>query len=185
MPERPRVDHPVDRPELYGLRGLEVTGTNGRSLDRFYRRPSSHIDGSLVRSVIRSISSFERNPRSVLDEGGACFAALPPGRWSWPKPEIEPRLHESTTTVAGPQPAGDGIVGGYTRGVTPVPIPNTAVKPAGPMILRQRESRSPPALNTKAPDPSPDRGLSLFPVVVLTQVIEMSALKPRHSLARL
>src|SRR5207248_1148020 len=31
-----------------------------------------------------------------------------------------------------------------------VPIPNTAVKPAEPMILLPRESRSPPALN-KAP----------------------------------
>jgi hypothetical protein len=47
---------------------------------------------------------------------------------------------------AGRTTAGRAFVGGYTRGVTPVPIPNTAVKPAGPMILRQRESRSPPAL---------------------------------------
>jgi hypothetical protein len=28
--ERPRVDHPVDRPELYGARALQVTGTNGQ-----------------------------------------------------------------------------------------------------------------------------------------------------------
>ena len=58
--ERPRVDHPVDRPELYGLRGLEVTGTNGRSLDRFYRRPSNlTVRRPLDRSVIRSISRIE------------------------------------------------------------------------------------------------------------------------------
>jgi hypothetical protein len=44
-PERPRVDHPVDRPELYGLKGLEVTGTNGRSLDRFYRYSSAGVNG--------------------------------------------------------------------------------------------------------------------------------------------
>src|SRR5947207_1131953 len=43
------------------------------------------------------------------------------------------------------------LAGGYTRGATPVPIPNTAVKPAGPMILLQRESRSPPALNKRTP----------------------------------
>ena len=43
------------------------------------------------------------------------------------------------------------MAGGYIRGATPVPIPNTAVKPAEPMILLQRESRSPPALNPKAP----------------------------------
>src|SRR5438046_5803951 len=41
----------------------------------------------------------------------------------------------------------DGVfVGGFTGRVTPVPIPNTVVKPAGPMILLQRESRSLPAL---------------------------------------
>src|SRR3954463_13712453 len=38
-----------------------------------------------------------------------------------------------------------GFVGGYIRRVTPVPIPNTVVKPAEPMILRQRESRLLPA----------------------------------------
>ena len=42
-----------------------------------------------------------------------------------------------------------GFVGGYIRRVTPVPIPNTVVKPAEPMILLQRESRSLPALNTE------------------------------------
>ena len=36
-PVRPRVDHPVDRPELYKLKGFEVTGTNGRMFDHFYR----------------------------------------------------------------------------------------------------------------------------------------------------
>ena len=44
--------------------------------------------------------------------------------------------------------SGSGsLVGGYTRRVIPVPIPNTVVKPAGPMILHQRESRSLPAFN--------------------------------------
>src|SRR4051794_16432017 len=46
-----------------------------------------------------------------------------------------------------PSPAGRAFVGGFIRRVTPVPIPNTVVKPAEPMILLQRESRSLPALN--------------------------------------
>src|SRR5436190_9450569 len=45
------------------------------------------------------------------------------------------------------------FVGGYTRRVTPVPIPNTVVKPAKPMILLQRESRSLPALNKQPRSP--------------------------------
>ena len=44
--ERPRVDHPVDRPELYGPRGLEVTGTNGRQLGHFYRPSLPPKEGS-------------------------------------------------------------------------------------------------------------------------------------------
>ena len=51
--------------------------------------------------------------------------------------EIQSRCTETCTGT---------FVGGYTRRVTPVPIPNTVVKPAGPMILLQRESRSLPAL---------------------------------------
>ena len=50
VPERPRVDHPVDRPELYGVRALQVTGTNGRLLDRFYRSPSTDDIDSKGRS---------------------------------------------------------------------------------------------------------------------------------------
>src|SRR5688500_11252769 len=46
---------------------------------------------------------------------------------------------------------GVAFVGAHARGVTPVPIPNTAVKPAGPMILRQRESRSVPAISLEPP----------------------------------
>ena len=50
-------------------------------------------------------------------------------------------------SLAGGNPAVEVFVGGYIRRVTPVPIPNTVVKPAEPMILLQRESRSLPALN--------------------------------------
>ena len=46
---------------------------------------------------------------------------------------------------AGPNRPGGAFAGGYIGGVTPVPIPNTAVKTAKPMILLQRESRLLPA----------------------------------------
>ena len=45
--------------------------------------------------------------------------------------------------------------GDHTRGATPVPIPNTAVKPAGPMIVQSRESRSSPGPYFKKPHGSP------------------------------
>ena len=45
---RPRVDHPVDRPELYGPRGLEVTGTNGRLFGPFYRSPSREAQNRVL-----------------------------------------------------------------------------------------------------------------------------------------
>src|SRR4051794_12594661 len=61
-----------------------------------------------------------------------------------------------------PSPAGRAFVGGYIRRVTPVPIPNTVVKPAEPMILRQRESRSLPALN-RTPVSLVEAGVLLFP----------------------
>src|SRR6185437_8816466 len=50
-----------------------------------------------------------------------------------------------------PSPASGAFAGGHTGGVTPVPIPNTAVKTAGPMILLPRESRSLPAFSTRTP----------------------------------
>ena len=46
-------------------------------------------------------------------------------------------------------PAGR-LPGDHTRGATPVPIPNTAVKPAGPMIVQSRESRSSPGSSTQS-----------------------------------
>src|SRR5215475_4779206 len=55
--------------------------------------------------------------------------------------------HDSQSNPGWLETAPEGFVGGYTRRVIPVPIPNTVVKPAGPMILLQRESRSLPALN--------------------------------------
>ena len=52
MGERPRVDHPVDRPELYEPKRSQVTGTNGRSLDRFYRYSLSKHEQSMSAAQI-------------------------------------------------------------------------------------------------------------------------------------
>ena len=51
-----------------------------------------------------------------------------------------------------PRP-GLGWPGGHGEGTTPDPIPNSAVKPSAPMVLRlkTRESRSPPG----QPNPKP------------------------------
>ena len=54
-------------------------------------------------------------------------------------------LYSRTKRFARPETAGRAFVGGYTVGETPVPIPNTIVKPDEPMILLPRESRSLPA----------------------------------------
>ncbi len=51
-PERPRVDHSVDRPELYGAKALQVTGTNGRLLDRFYRSSFDRLSVVGSQSVV-------------------------------------------------------------------------------------------------------------------------------------
>jgi hypothetical protein len=71
-------------------------------------------------------------------------------------------LHHHLKQPPDRRETGDqALAGGYIRGATPVPIPNTAVKPAEPMILPQRESRSPPALNKSPDPPTKDRGFLL------------------------
>ena len=69
------------------------------------------------------------DPRSVFDEVATSSSTL------------------ETKLLRRRETSDAGFVGGHIRRVTPVPIPNTVVKPAEPMILRQRESRSLPALN--------------------------------------
>src|SRR5687768_5792394 len=74
------------------------------------------------------------------------------GNPSSPRQRPEPRItHASRHGHAAANRGGVALAGGHTRGETPVPIPNTAVKPAGPMILPQRESRSVPAIKRKTP----------------------------------
>lgn len=72
----------------------------------------------------------------------------------------------STDPTESSRPPGlnapDGrFPGDHTCGATPVPIPNTAVKPAGPMIVQSRESRSSPGSHTESPpEPHGPGGLS-------------------------
>ena len=62
------------------------------------------------------------------------------------------------------KPKPDKFLGGYAEGVTPVPIPNTEVKPLradGTARVAVWESRSPPGIiNRKAP--SFERVMGLF-----------------------
>jgi hypothetical protein len=61
----------------------------------------------------------------------------------------------------------EGFVGAHTHRATPVPIPNTAVKPVGPMILLQRESRSVPAFNFEPLDRKVEGFfVGLFPIAL-------------------
>ena len=88
--------------------------------------------------------------------------------------EIQPRRAE---TSAG------AFVGGYTRRVTPVPIPNTVVKPAGPMILLQRESRSLPAFSFRTPISKRGRGSFLRRIPAAQSGIRVSP-PPGHGATR-
>lgn len=64
--------------------------------------------------------------------------------------EIRGRQAEKTPAVR--------FVGDHTGGVTPVPIPNTAVKPVGPMIVPlARKSVIAGILTTDALDSNPGR----------------------------
>jgi hypothetical protein len=62
---------------------------------------------------------------------------------------LEPLLIVKINRLIAVKHPRSGFAGGYIVGATPVPIPNTAVKPDKPMILPQRESRSPPAFYTE------------------------------------
>ena len=74
--------------------------------------------------------------------------------------------------------------GDHTRGATPVPIPNTAVKPAGPMIVQSRESRSSPGPIPDSPAGSTSlRGYLLRAPHRATRT-EASARHPRSATSR-
>lgn len=98
------------------------------------------IDGA-VRSAseasLAATSTISRSEGTVRSE----HAANPKTRVST-HTEIRP---------AGLNPPAGRIPGDHTCGATPVPIPNTAVKPAGPMIVQSRESRSSPGSHIEKP----------------------------------
>ena len=70
-----------------------------------------------------------------------------------------------------------GLAGGYIRKVTPVPIPNTVVKLAEPMILHQWESRSLPALLI-APQKISSEGLFLLSAFLVRKMLGYSLFPP-------
>ena len=65
-----------------------------------------------------------------------------------------------------PRTTNNKFLGGYAEGVTPVPIPNTEVKPLradGTARVAVWESRSPPGINMKRPVTHDElRGVSAF-----------------------
>jgi hypothetical protein len=61
------------------------------------------------------------------------------------------------------------FLGGYAEGATPVPIPNTEVKPLradGTAWVAVWESRSPPGSFTRKPHLNPEMGLSCVLMIV-------------------
>ncbi len=64
-----------------------------------------------------------------------------------------------------PQAKPHRFLGGYAEGVTPVPIPNTEVKPLradDTARVAVWESRSPPGIKKKPPLPEMDAGVFAF-----------------------
>ena len=75
-----------------------------------------------------------------------------------PAPSAGPRsIRGRARARRGSRPPGD-----YRRLAIPVPIPNTVVKQASPMIVRKRESRSSPGLHNAAPAAPELRGPRLW-----------------------
>ncbi len=69
------------------------------------------------------------------------------------------------TDPRSPIPDPLKFLGGYAERVTPVPIPNTEVKPLwadGTARAAVWESRSPPGIKSKAPLPEMEAGLLCF-----------------------
>ena len=91
-------------------------------------------------------ATTDRSPkdRSIRPENVALESVPTTRNVSW-TPAGDPCATDPGESAAAraSQPAGR-IPGDHTGGATPVPIPNTAVKPVGPMIVQPRESRSSP-----------------------------------------
>src|SRR6059058_6475193 len=91
---------------------------------------------------------------------------------------VAENLTDSRITSGRALPPDRAFVGGYIGRVTPVPIPNTVVKPAKPMILLQRESRSLPAFLQRAPISKRDRG-SFFARALVRGIRSQSGIQRR------
>ena len=75
-------------------------------------------------------------------------------------PDESNQVRVSTDPTESSRPTGlnapvGRFPGDHTCGATPVPIPNTAVKPAGPMIVQSRESRSSPGSSIRSQESPP------------------------------
>ena len=123
--ERPRVDHPVDRPELYEPKRSEVTGTNGRTLDRFYRY------SSVARRAVDECGSDQSlTNQKVVSTDGRSAPALPQRSLAEPlETEVEPRF--TNTPLAGRnRPARASLVA-TPAGSHPFPFRTRPLSPRG------------------------------------------------------
>jgi hypothetical protein len=88
--------------------------------------------------------------------------------WIGPDPPICERSTERLRipidhACAGADPSGARFPGDQTGGATPVPIPNTAVKPAGPMIVPKARKSVIAGIPHETRDAAPSPGAaSLF-----------------------
>jgi hypothetical protein len=121
-------DDQVDRPDVHGERSSQPTGPNSQLLDHPDPRPSLAQDESVAQDTPKTkrrnaacLSQDKRLEEKLAHDTRALRAS--------DHQEIKPTARLRS---AWPPDSGD-----HTGGATPVPIPNTAVKPAGPMIVPQ------------------------------------------------
>ena len=134
--ERPLEDHQVDRPQVYVQKcTAQLSGTNGQI--RSHQPVAGHAVPVPHQDQARARDTKVVSPWYTQDEPAresqlciSCGSAM----------RIARRL---ATRSSNPDfvPEGSSIfrsfVGDHRRRETPVPIPNTAVKPSPPMILHR------------------------------------------------
>ena len=136
--------------------------------------PESFITGVVKHALPSEAASGRRSP-TAIDAGPwvGLLKNIPTLCLSCPVPPPPPDARRRTPgrpgeslspgsltrfVVSSPQSFGwfpligeQAFLGDHSAGVTPVPIPNTAVKPSMPMILPPRESRSSPSYEPRQP----------------------------------
>ena len=156
VPTADRLTTPTRRP-------LSHTAAGRRWSTRF---PDHSIDDA-VTDPLASDPPIEDASDDVRGRGSPLESTTRPARHDSPRepagpvPALRDRHHRDCSRPARPdRPPGD-FSGDHTGGVTPVPIPNTAVKPVGPMIVplaRKSVIAGILSANHEPPQPKPGCG---------------------------